>query len=72
MHHLDISLPYKDGFTKVKNLYIKSAYYSICDDYGVNGDETWMNGDWFYSTKYCVFGDGGNATKRSPLDNLTQ
>ena len=42
---LGIPLPHKDGFSKVKNSYIKSAYYSICDDYGVNADETWMHGD---------------------------
>ena len=34
LHHLGISLPHEDGFSKVKNSYIKSAYYSICDDYG--------------------------------------
>ena len=37
LHHLSISLLYEDGFSKVKNSYIKSAYYSICDDYGVTG-----------------------------------
>ena len=31
LHHLSISLPRKDGFNKVKNSYIKDAYYSICD-----------------------------------------
>ena len=25
---------------KVKNAYIKSAFYNICDDYGVDADET--------------------------------
>ena len=28
-----------------------------------------MNGDWFYSTEYDVFGDGGKATKRSLSGN---
>ena len=32
------SLPHADGFNKVKNYYIKSAYSNICDDYGVNAD----------------------------------
>ena len=45
MHHLSISLPHEDGFSKVKISYIKSTYYCICDDYGVNADETWINGD---------------------------
>ena len=26
---------------------VKSAYYSIRDDYGVNAVETWMHGEWF-------------------------
>ena len=55
MHHLAISLPHEDDFSKVKNSYIKKAYYSICDDCGVNADETWMDGDWFCTTKYGDF-----------------
>ena len=45
LHHLSISLPHEDSFSKVKISYIKSTYYCICDDYGVNADETWINGD---------------------------
>ena len=45
LHDLSVSLPQEDRFSKVKNAYIKSAYYSICDDYGVNPNETWMHGD---------------------------
>ena len=71
LHCLGISLPHQDGFSMVKNSYSKSAYYSICDDYGVNADETWMHGDWFYTTNYGIFDDGRKATKRSPQDNLT-
>ena len=72
LHHLGISLPHEDGFSKVKNPYIKSAYYSICNDCGANVDETWMYGDWFYATNYGIFGNGGKSTKRSPPDNLTR
>ena len=36
--------------------YIKSDYYSVCDDYGVNADETWMHGNWFYTTDHGIFG----------------
>ena len=43
LHDLGISLPHEDGFSKVKNAQIKSAYYSVCDDYGVNPDKTWMH-----------------------------
>ena len=42
LHHLCISLPHEDGFNKVKTPYIKSAYYSVCNDYGVDADETGM------------------------------
>ena len=72
LHDLDIPLPHKDGFSKVKNAYIKSAYYSICDDYGVNPDETCMHGDWFYATGYGIFDHEVKITKRSLPDNHTR
>ena len=72
LHELGISLPHEEGFSKVKNSYIKSAYYSICYDYGVDANETWMYGDWFYTTDYAIFGHEIKATERSPLDNLTR
>ena len=70
MHELGILLPHEDGFSKVKNAYINSAYYSICDDYGIDANETWMHGDWFYTTDYGIF--EVKATERSPLGNLTR
>ena len=72
LHDLGITLPHEYGFSKVKNAYIKSAYYSICDDYGVDANETWMHGDWFYTTDYAIFGHEVKATERSPPDNLTR
>ena len=72
LHELGISLPHEDGFSKVKNAYIESAYYSVCDDYGVDADETWMHGDWFYTTDYGVFGHEVKATESSPPYNLTR
>ena len=72
LHEFGISLPHEDGFSKVKNAYIESAYYSVCDDYGVDADETWMHGDWFYTTDYGIFGHEVKATERSPPDNLTR
>ena len=72
LHELGISLPHEDGFSKVKNAYIKSAYCSICDDYGVDANEIWVYEDWFYTTDYAIFGHEGKATERSPPDNLTQ
>ena len=72
LHELGIFLPHEDGFSKVKNSYIQSAYYSIYDYHGVDADETWMHGDWFYTTDYGIFGHAVKATERSPPDNLTR
>ena len=72
LHKLGISLPHEDGFSKVKHAYIESGYYSICDDYGIDADETWMYGDWFYTTDYGIFGHEVKATERSAPDNLTR
>ena len=40
LQKLGISLLHEDGFSKVKNSYIQSAYYNLCDDYGVDPTET--------------------------------
>ena len=72
LHELRISLSHEDGFSKVENAYERSAYYSVCDQCGVNSDKTWMYGDWFYTTDYGIFGHEVKATERSPPDNLTQ
>ena len=69
LHDLGIPLPHEGGFSKVKNAYIKSAYYSTCDDYGNDPDETWVHGDWFYMTGYGIFGHEVKAKERSPPDN---
>ena len=66
LHELGISLPHENGFSKIKNAYIKSAYYSIYDDYGVKANEIWMYGDCFYTTDYSIFGHESKATERAP------
>ena len=71
LREVSISLPPEDGFSKVKNAYIKSAHYSICNDYGVDANETWMHEDWFYTTDYAISSHKVKAAERSPLDNLT-
>ena len=55
LHELVISLPYEGGSSKVKNAYIQGAYYGLCDDYGVDTDETWMYGSWFCTADYAGF-----------------
>ena len=72
LHKLHIPLPHEDGFSKVKNDYGDSAYYSVCDAYGLEPTETWMYGGWFYTTDYDVFGHEVKATEMSPPDNLTR
>ena len=49
--------------------YEDSAYCSICNEYGVDPAETWMYGDWFYTTDYAVFGHGVKATEKSAPDD---
>ena len=68
LYDLGISLQHEDGFSKVKNAYTKSDYYSVCDDNGVNPDKTWMHGDWFYLTDYGIFGHEVKATEKCPPD----
>ena len=72
LHKLHISLPHEDGFSNVKNDYESSAYYSVCNEYGVDLTETWMYGDWFCTTDYAIFGHNVKATERSPPDNVTR
>ena len=72
LHELAISLPHENGFSNVKNAYIERVYYSICHDYGVDADETWMYGDWFYTKDYGIFSHEAKGTERSPPDNLTR
>ena len=63
LHNLGTPLPYEDGFSKVKNSYIQGVHYSICNDYGVNPNETWIYGDWFYTTSYAIFTTGQKLQK---------
>ena len=70
LHNLGTPLPYEDEFSKVKNSYINSVYYAICNDYGVNPNETWMHGDWFYRTGYAIFTPELKVTKRFPPDDV--
>ena len=67
LHHLGFPLPNEDDFNKNKYCSFKSVYYSFCDDYGVNGNEIWINGNCFYVTKYDNSGDEG----KSPPDIFT-
>ena len=62
------SLPHENCFAKVKNSCVRSAYYSIDDDYDVNAYEIWINGDGFYTTVYACFGDGWKTTQWSLHD----
>ena len=54
----------------MKNSYINSAYYAICDDYSVNPNETWIHGDWLCTTNYTIFTTRSKTTKRPPPDDV--
>ena len=45
-------------------------FKNSCTKVHINVDEIWMNGGWFYTTRYANFGDGGKATECLPPDNL--
>ena len=62
----------KKALARLKMIMIIVHITEFCDQYGVNPDETWMYGDWFYSTNYTIFGHEVKVTERSPADNLTQ
>ena len=70
LHDLGASLPNDGHFSKVRNAFIKSAYNVICNDHDVNPDETWLYGNWFYTTSYAVFTSELKPTKRSPPDDF--
>ena len=70
LHNLSISLPHEDDFGRAKNTYIKSAHYSICGEYGVNVDYTWINKDSFYTTKYGALVMEGRLQKGSHQKTL--
>ena len=70
LHELGISLPHEDGFSKVENSYIQSTYYNLCDEYRVDPSDTWIYGNWFYTTDYAIFGHEVKATEISPPHNL--
>ena len=40
LQKLHISWSHEDRFSKFKNYYEDSAYYSVCDEYGVDPTET--------------------------------
>ena len=69
-HHLGFPSSHDNAFSMVQIYYVKRPHYSYCCDFDVNVDEIWMKRDWFYTTVYGSYGDGGKVTQRSPRDNL--
>ena len=66
------------------NLLVRSVYriyvyfhtQLILHEFGISlphdaPDETWMHGDWFYTTDYGIFGHEVKTTERSTPKNLT-
>ena len=69
LHNLGTALSYEDGFSKVKNSYINSAYYAVCNDCGVNPNETWIHGDCLHD-KLCNIHHQFKSYKKVSPDNL--
>ena len=70
--HFGNLLTHEDGLNKVKNSFIKSTHYSLCNDYGVKANEIWMHDDWFSKTAYGALSDGEKTVERFPPNNLTR
>ena len=68
LHELGISLPHEDSFSKVRNAYMKSAYYSICDDYRVDANKTNVWGLILYN-RLCYFWSWGEGNKKGYWKN---
>ena len=65
LKRLDIPLPHTKTFSKYSNPYDWSAYYAICNEYGVNPNNLWLTGDWMYTNNNANFFDNGNTTTKS-------
>ena len=48
-------MPHEDGFNNAKNSCFKIRYYNVCDDYGVNVGEIWMDGDGFIQRSFSNY-----------------
>ena len=51
LHKLDCIIPGEYGFSKYNNNYNENSYYKLCDDYGVNRNDLFIRGDWYYSNQ---------------------
>ena len=77
LNQLGIPLPQEQRFNKVENPYFKSDYYTICREYGVDPNEVWMTGDWYYTASYGIFGGYETnhpykKTSKAPPNNLAR
>ena len=75
LHYINYAFLYhmKTGLAKLKTI-MRTAHITVyaMRMYGVDPTETWMYGDWFYTTDYAVFGHEAKAIEMSPPDNLTR
>ena len=51
LHKLDCIIPGEYGFSKYNNNYNENSCYKLCDDYGVNRNDLFIRGDWYYSNQ---------------------
>ena len=61
--------PNQDQFVKWNNPFSTTGYHNVCFKYGVNPDNVWLAGKWFYSTQGLFIHDGKEATKYTHFSN---
>ena len=61
--------PNQDQFVKWNNPFSTTGYHNVCFKYGVNPDNVWLAGKWFYSTQGLFTHDGKEATKYTHFSN---
>ena len=61
--------PNQDQFVKWNNPFSTTGYHNVCFRYGVNPDNVWLAGKWFYSTQGLFTHGGKEATKYTHFSN---
>ena len=73
LNKLKVVLPHEERYKKTNNNYSKEDYFKICDEYGVDPNETWLFGKWYTTTSWAVFGENNQKyTKVALPNNLTR
>ena len=69
LHKLDCTIPTDPEFSKYNNRYTKNSYYKICYDYGININDIFIRGDWYYSNQGNFLDNGMKEITNSVKNN---